>query len=99
MHNFSIVIYIYYKLNGILSIGYLVMAEDGKVLTFRQSNVITDDIPIKLRAHNLTMVIYIQYNFYQIPSISYLVMAEDGKNHGNFGNQRVITKLYLMTTQ
>ena len=84
MHNLTMVIYIQYKFHEILSIGYLVMAEDGKSLKFRDSkgniSAKTSDTPIKLHVLNLTMVIYIQYKFHEIPSVGYLVMAEGGKN-------------------
>ena len=63
VHNHSMVIYIQYKFQEILFIGYLVMAEDKKSLKFRQSkgynSAMTEDTPIKLHVHNLTMVIYI----------------------------------------
>ena len=48
-------VYIQYKLHEFLSIGYLVMAEDGKTLKFSQSNgnnsSIADDTQIKLQVH------------------------------------------------
>ena len=77
------VIYIQNMFHEILSIGYLVMAEDGKKsLKFRKPkgnySAITEETLIKLHMHNLALVIYIQYKFQEIPSI---VMAEDGKNH------------------
>ena len=71
------VIYIRYKFHESPSIGYLVMAEDGKkTLKFRQSkgnsSAITDDTPIKLHVHNLTMVMYIHLKFYENPVIGYM---------------------------
>ena len=50
MLNFMPTVYIQYKLHEFLSIGYLVMAEDGKTLKFSQSkgnnSSITDDTQI-----------------------------------------------------
>ena len=62
MTNLTIAIYIHYKFHEIPSIGYLVMAKDGKkLLKFSQSkgnnSAITDDTPIKLHMHYLTMAI------------------------------------------
>ena len=62
------------------------LAEDGKILKFRQSkgdnSSIIDGTLIKLYVHNHTIVLYIQYKFHKIPFIGYLVMAVDGKNIG-----------------
>ena len=63
VQNHKMFIFIQYKFQEILFIGYLVMAEDvKKSLKFRQSkgnnSAITDDTQIKLPVHNLTMVIF-----------------------------------------
>ena len=83
MYDITMVIYIQYSFHEIISIGYLVNAEDGKKsLKFKQSkgnnSGINNGTPIKLNVHNLTKVIYIQYKFHEILSIGFLVMAEDG---------------------
>ena len=92
--------YTQYEFHEILSIDYLVMAEDEKKslkcwqLKGNNSSI-TDYILIKLQMHNHTMsiYIYIQYKLYEMPSLGYLVMAEDGKTHCNLGNQMSITPL------
>ena len=66
------VIYTQYKFHEILSIGYLVMAKDGKKNHWNLDNQpagnnssIFDDTLMKLHVNNHTMVVYIQYEFYE----------------------------------
>ena len=87
VHNYTIVIYIQYKVNEIQFIAYKVMAEDGKKsLKFMQSKgdnySITDDNLMKLPMYNHDIAMYTQYKFHDISStIGYLVMAEEGQKH------------------
>ena len=63
IHNYTMVIYIQYKVHDIPFNGYLVLAEDGNSLKSRQtkgnnSSIIDADL-MKLHVHDHTMVIYI----------------------------------------
>ena len=64
IHNYTMVIYIQYKVHDIPFNGYLVLAEDGKSLksiqTKGNNSYIIDTTLVKLHVHDHTMVIYIQ---------------------------------------
>ena len=61
------VIFIQYKFDEIPFTDYIVIAEDGKPLLFRQSksnsSALTDETQMELHVYNLIMVIYIHFKF------------------------------------